>query len=76
MLPFTQTPFDGTIDGHPDLTELFKLVMNARDVIVADSPEHDPPFVYITSGSDHSNHFRFTKTADGYTLQKEVRSKD
>lgn len=60
------------IDGmpnHPQLHELFMLIVSGDPFVVADGSDNGTPYVVITAGNS-SSHFTFKKSGDGYTVVK------
>lgn len=64
--------FDGEVPGHPDLTDLFRLIINARLVVMGDGIKDGVPFVIISA--EEGDTFTFTKTDEGYTLVRQTDS--
>ncbi|WP_143713748.1 hypothetical protein [Variovorax sp. RO1] len=62
--------FDGTIEGHPDLTALFKVILNAEPVMTSVGKQNGRPIVGVGNLEEPKVLFIFTQTDEGYTLTR------
>jgi hypothetical protein len=53
-------------DSHPEISQLVRAISQADPLSVAEGVQHGVPYVII---SGNNKHFRFDKTAEGYTLK-------